>query len=72
MAFFQEKLLEHHVIAIEFDQNNKVKNVKKYGIEDVQNIAFTQEHTPTYGHDINIVEQLLGNVGKFNIEKMVK
>ena len=60
-----DTLKEQEVLAIYFNENDKVYNVETYGMEDAKNIAFSERKTPTAGHELTAIEQLLGNVGRF-------
>ena len=60
-----DDLKDQEVLAIYFNENDKVYNVETYGLVDAKNIAFAERKTPTAGHELTAIEQLLGNVGRF-------
>lgn len=68
VAFLSPKELERKVVAIEFDKNGLVREVKSYGMDDGMDIKPVARETPTAGKEINLIQQLLGNLGKFNKE----
>lgn len=64
-AFYRPKVLERQVIAIVFDASGIVKEVHRYGLEDGQEITPVARVTPTHGKRLGLLEQLLGNLGRF-------
>ena len=65
IAFYEPEVLDQKVVAIAFDDAGKVKNVRTYGLEDAQAIEPVARTTPTGGREVTILEQLIGNLGKF-------
>lgn len=65
-AFFKPKVVDQHVVSITFDAGDTVKKVDKYGIKDGKKIDTVAKITPTEGHQLGFVEQILGNVGRFS------
>lgn len=63
--------LAPHVVAqdttrITFDQNGTVAKVENYSLKDGQEVAMNPRVTPTEGHTLGFLEQVLGNIGRFN------
>lgn len=65
-AFLKPEISEQQVIAVVFDSYGEVKEVKDYGKEDAQQVVMVDKVTPTEGHSIGFIEQVLGNLGRFN------
>jgi outer membrane protein assembly factor BamE (lipoprotein component of BamABCDE complex) len=65
-AFFKPSTLEQQVLQIKFDDLGVVKDVKKLGLDDAQQVALNSNETPTAGKELGFFEQLFGNVGRFN------
>ena len=65
-AFFKPAPVEQQVLQIKFDDLGVVKEVKKLGLEDAQQVALNSNETPTAGKELGFFEQLFGNVGRFN------
>ena len=57
---------EQNVIQITFNESGRVQNIKYYDLKDAQNITMVARITPTSGKELTILEQILGNVGKFS------
>lgn len=67
VAFFQPEVTERRVVEIAFDESDRVADVRLYGIEDGQEIALVERETPTEGRDFTVLQQLFGNLGRFNV-----
>ncbi len=66
LAFFEEEVLDQRVVAIEFDPAGLVKEIRHYGVEDGRIIEIADARTPTRGQELGLLEQLFGNIGRFN------
>ncbi len=69
VAFFEPTILEQSVVVIEFDDIGMVKEVKNYALEDGQIIDPVSRKTPSPGRELTFMEQLIGNLGRFNASK---
>jgi outer membrane protein assembly factor BamE (lipoprotein component of BamABCDE complex) len=65
-AFFDPQVVEQEVLAITFDSQNIVQDMKVYGLENGRMVAMVDRVTPTFGNDLTLVQQVLGNLGRFN------
>jgi outer membrane protein assembly factor BamE (lipoprotein component of BamABCDE complex) len=65
-AFFDPDVVDQEVLAIQFDDSGIVQNMRVYGQEDGRQIAYVDRVTPTEGNELTIIQQLLGNLGRFN------
>jgi outer membrane protein assembly factor BamE (lipoprotein component of BamABCDE complex) len=65
VAFFAPEIVEQDVLAIEFDDDGKVKDVRRYDLEDSREIDLVERQTPTRGRELGFLEQLFGNIGRF-------
>src|SRR5690349_11687991 len=65
-AFLDPQLIDQEVLAITFDEGGIVQNMRIYGPEDGRTIAYVDRKTPTEGNELTIMQQLLGNLGRFN------
>ena len=43
-----------------------MQTIKYYDLGDAQNITMVARVTPTSGKELTVLEQILGNVGKFS------
>jgi len=64
LAFYKPRVTKRDVVAINFDEAERVKAVNSYQLEDGKVIALNGRETPTRGRELTILEQLLGTVGR--------
>jgi outer membrane protein assembly factor BamE (lipoprotein component of BamABCDE complex) len=65
-AFFDPEVVDQEVLVVKFDDGGMVSNMYIYGVEDGVVIEPVERETPTYGQELTIMQQLLGNFGRFN------
>jgi len=65
VAFFKPEELDRQVIVIDFDKSGTVVAVRKLGLEEGREVAMVDRVTPAPGKELSLLEQLIGNVGKF-------
>lgn len=65
-AFFTPQVLKSNVTRIEFDEQGKVKSLDSLTEKDKKIVFHIQRSTPTSGHTFGVLEQIFGNVGRFN------
>lgn len=66
VAFFDPTVLDQEVYVVEFDNNGVVKAVEHKGMKDAENISPAPGETPAPGRHLTFLEQLIGNMGRFN------
>ncbi len=64
-AFFEQKVFERTVLVVSFDAAGLVETTQTYALEDGQTIDPVDRVTPTEGRQMSILQQLLGNIGKY-------
>lgn len=65
-AFFRPEVLDQQVLVVQFDDAGVVSDMKLYGYEDAQAIEPVARQTPTHGKRLTFLQQLFGNLGRFN------
>ena len=65
-AFLAEEVIDQRVVAIDFDTDGRVQDVRHYGMKDGKKIDISDRVTPTKGREFGLLEQLFGNIGRFN------
>jgi len=58
MAFFTPTILNRHILAIYFDKDGKVTDMKHYSLEEGHVVAFETRTTPTRGRELTFLQQL--------------
>lgn len=66
VAFFNPTTVDQQVIEVVFDDKDKVLEVKKLNLEDANDVDIVGRSTPTAGKSVTIMDQFLGNLGRFN------
>jgi outer membrane protein assembly factor BamE (lipoprotein component of BamABCDE complex) len=66
VAFFQPEVVNRWVIYITFGADGVINSIGKLSDADGKKIEFVSRETPTAGQRITLLQQLIGNVGRFN------
>jgi len=62
VAFFTPRVTERNVLAVEFNGEGKVEDVRRYELKDGRIVAFVTRETPTKGKELTILQQMLNAV----------
>jgi outer membrane protein assembly factor BamE (lipoprotein component of BamABCDE complex) len=65
-AFMKPVMLEQNVMQLNFNDAGRLTAIKRYELADGRDIAMVSRITPTAGKELTILEQILGNVGRFS------
>ncbi len=65
-AFLSPSVLKSNITRIEFNEENQVQSIDSVTEKDMQVVSHITREEPTAGHSFGILEQILGNVGRFN------
>ncbi len=66
VAFFEPEVLERKVVVMEFNIAGQLQKVRIIELQDGQDITLVERTTPTLGNESGILEQFIGNLGRFN------
>jgi outer membrane protein assembly factor BamE (lipoprotein component of BamABCDE complex) len=66
IAFLDPSVIEQNVVVVQFDQGGMVQEVRRYTLEDGKAIDPVSRKTPSPGKELTFLEQLVGNIGRFN------
>lgn len=58
VSFFTPTIQSRHILAVYFDKDGKVTDMKHYGLEDGHVVAFESRTTPTRGRELTFLQQL--------------
>ena len=64
VAFYHPTVTDRRVLAVSFDDDDKVNNLKYYGLEEGKIISYVDRTTPTRGRELTVLQQLFGNLGR--------
>ena len=59
------KIVEERVVLVAFNDDGYVEAIEDIDRERM-NIPYERSKTPTYGNETTVMQQFLGNLGKFN------
>jgi outer membrane protein assembly factor BamE (lipoprotein component of BamABCDE complex) len=65
-AFFDPDVVDQQVYVVSFDDQAVVKAVDHKVLQDGKEITPVARATPAPGRELSFLEQLIGNLGKFN------
>jgi len=65
-AFFKPEILEQNVLQLTFNESGRLQAMKKYDLSDGRDIEMVSRITPTAGKELTVLEQIMGNVGRFS------
>jgi outer membrane protein assembly factor BamE (lipoprotein component of BamABCDE complex) len=66
VAFLDPDVIDQQVYIVNFDPNGVVKSVDHKGLKDARAVTPAPGATPAPGRELTFLEQLLGNIGRFN------
>lgn len=69
-AYYEPEVIDRKVVAIQFDEQDFVRSINTYGLEDGRIIDLETNTTPTFGRELTILEQAFGNIG-VNTEEFI-
>jgi outer membrane protein assembly factor BamE (lipoprotein component of BamABCDE complex) len=65
-SFFEPVVLDQQVVVVAFDDGGVVRDVQHLSLADSRPVDPSVRETPSAGKELGFVEQLVGNLGKFN------
>ena len=66
-SFYQADVVDQQVVTISFDDTGTVETVEQVDLADAREIELVDRETPTEGNELSVLEQFIGNVGRFNL-----
>ena len=65
-AFLDPDLIERHVLILRFDEADLLAEVATRDAKSGREVTLVSRETPTAGHSFTVIEQILGNIGRFS------
>jgi outer membrane protein assembly factor BamE (lipoprotein component of BamABCDE complex) len=62
-AFFTADTTSRQILAIQFNDDGKVADIRRYGLEDGQVVDLVSRETPTRGREMSLLQSLFGGIG---------
>ena len=69
MAFFEPEVTDRRIVVIRFGEDGVVQDIQELGLDDAREVAIVERETPTLGRQITFLEQVIGNLGRFNTDR---
>lgn len=66
LSFYQADVTDQDVVVISFDEQGVVSSIERHGLDEAREIELVGRETPTTGNELNVLEQFVGNIGRFN------
>lgn len=66
LAFFDPDIVDRRVLAIRFDEEDRVSAIADYDEKSGKIVRFVSRETPTSGRELSVLEQIFGNIGRFS------
>lgn len=66
VAFLAPEVKDRKVVSLTFDKRGIVSKIDTLGLKDGRKVDTVNRETPSAGKDLSILEQLIGNVGRFS------
>ncbi len=66
MGIFKEEVIKQRILAVKFDEYDTVMEITELDPNKAQEFEIVERKTPTAGKDFTFIQQLVGNVGRFN------
>ena len=61
-----QRVLSQQTVVLSFDQGGVLRNVETKNMDDALPVNVVSRTTPSPGNNASVLQQLLGNVGRFN------
>lgn len=68
MSFYQSEITAQDVVLVDFDANGVVRDIHKQDMSMAMAVEPSTDKTRTMGNEFSLLQQLLGNVGRFNTD----
>ena len=69
LAFFQPEVKERQILIIKFNKDGIMQAIKHMDLNDGRQLDHVERKTPTFGQELTVIGQILGNFQKFNRKK---
>jgi len=65
LAFLAPKVTEQQVVVVKFNSEGIVQEIDKLGLDQKREVDIVDRETPTTGNDVSILDEFIGNIGRF-------
>jgi len=68
LTVFNPVIKDQKVVLIRFNGDGTVEELQQFGLKDGKPVEVVDRVTPSRGKDLTILQQLVGNIGRFGSE----
>lgn len=68
-AFFRPQETSRRITVLKFDANGILQEIEEKDMTDGISVSVSEEQTKTSGHSVSLIEQFIGNIGRFEQKK---
>ena len=61
-----QRINDQQVVVLTFTSSGVLKDISRKGLDDAKPVSVVSRSTPSPGNDASLIQQLLGNVGRFS------
>ena len=72
VAFLSPKVLERKILIVEFNLKSQMTQVVTLGLEAGRELIHAERITPTFGQELTVLDQIIGNFNRFKTRKQRK
>ena len=72
VAFLSPKVLERKILIVEFNPKSQMTQVVTLGLEAGRELIHAERITPTFGQELTVLDQIIGNFNRFRTGKQTK
>jgi outer membrane protein assembly factor BamE (lipoprotein component of BamABCDE complex) len=64
LTFLEPRVVDRRVLAVYFDNNDRVQQIANYGLKDGKVFDFIKRETPSYSRDEGLIRSIFRNIGR--------
>ena len=65
-SIFDRETKDRQIVTIRFNNDGVVSQVDAFGLERGKEVELVERETPSFGESVTLVNQVMGNLGRFN------
>lgn len=69
LAFFEPEVKKRQVLIVKFDDGGKMQALEHLDLKDGRRLAHIERVTPTFGQELTVIGQIIGNFRRFTGNK---
>ena len=66
VAFLKPEVLERQILVVEFNKKGRMAQIITLGLNAGRELVHVERITPTFGEELTVLDQILGNFRRFS------